>query len=413
MKAGKRLFNILLIAVAVIIVVYFAAELYGFVAHSYTTQTVFSQTVPETVDAQMYIIRDETILTNAESGVTVQIADNGERISRGSSIAAVFGDEASAENYVEAEALKKKLEVYKSIDSQLKLANIDMDKLSAEINSEFMSIINDAYNNDYESLEKCKLAFSEKLSRRQISLEQTVDCSEKISTLTSKINSLESSAKVRSVITAETSGYFVGTVDGYENVLTAESVDSLTPEILSQAFAAKKADVPDNAIGKIINGYNWYIATVIDSAKTVGYTKGKTVKLILGEGNDLTVTTSVYSTQVIKGNKTLVVFRCNLMSDELASLRKVDGKVVINEYTGLKVTKDAVRFDSEGKPGVFIRRGNIINFRSLNIIYNEEKYVIAFYDREKDKDIKLNYDHLELYDEIIISGKDLEDGMVI
>ncbi len=413
MKAGKRLFNILLIAVAVIIVVYFAAELYGFMAHSYTTQTVFSQTVPETVDAKMYIIRDETILTNAESGVTVQIADNGERISRGSSIAAVFGDEASAENYVEAESLKKKLEVYKSIDSQFKLANIDMDKLSAEINSEFMNIINDAYNNDYDSLEKCKLAFSEKLSRRQISLEQTVDCSEKISTLTSKINSLESSAKVRSVITAETSGYFVGTADGYENVLTVESVDSLTPEMLSQAFAAKKADVPDNAIGKIINGYNWYIATVIDSAKTVGYKKGKTVKLILGEGDGMTVTTSVYSTQVIKDNKTLVVFRCNLMSDELASLRKVEGKVVINEYTGLKVTKEALRFDSEGKPGVFIRRGNIINFRSLNIIYNEDKYVIAFYDREKDKDIKLNYDHLELYDEIIISGKDLEDGMVI
>ena len=342
MKAGKRLFNILLIAVAVIIVVYFAAELYGFMAHSYTTQTVFSQTVPETVDAKMYIIRDETILTNAESGVTVQIADNGERISRGSSIAAVFGDEASAENYVEAESLKKKLEVYKSIDSQFKLANIDMDKLSAEINSEFMNIINDAYNNDYDSLEKCKLAFSEKLSRRQISLEQTVDCSEKISTLTSKINSLESSAKVRSVITAETSGYFVGTADGYENVLTVESVDSLTPEMLSQAFAAKKADVPDNAIGKIINGYNWYIATVIDSAKTVGYKKGKTVKLILGEGDGMTVTTSVYSTQVIKDNKTLVVFRCNLMSDELASLRKVEGKVVINEYTGLKVTKEAL-----------------------------------------------------------------------
>ncbi len=409
MKAGNRLLSILAAAAAVIIVIYFAAELYGLTAHSYTTQTAYSQTVPEAVDAKMYIIRDETVLTTDNSGVTVQLADNGERVSKGSSIAAVFADESSAKNYVEANSLKKKLEVYKSIDGQLKLANIDMDKLSAEINAEYMNIINDAYNNSYSSLEDCKLAFSEKISRRQVSLEQPVDCSEKIASLTSKITSLESSANARSIITAESSGYYVGSPDGYENVLSVDSLDELTPAMLDKAHNAEKGEIPANSIGKIINGYNWYIATVIDAKKTVGFSQGKTVKLILGDSESLSVTTKVHSMKAVEDNNTLVVFKCTLMNDELTALRKVNGKVVINEYTGLKVSKDALRFDDEGQPGVYIRRANIVNFRSLNILYTDDKFVIA----APDEDVKLNYAHLELYDEVIISGKDLSDGMVI
>ena len=408
-KAGNRLLSVLAAAAAFIIVIYFAAELYSLTAHSYTTQTVYHQTVPEVVDAEMFIIRDETVLTTNTAGVTVQIADNGERVSKGSSIAAVFADESSAKNYIEADSLKRKLDVYKSIDGQLKLANIDMDKLSDEIDSAYMNIINDAYNNDFSSLEDCKLTFSEKISRKQVSLEQPVDCSEKIASLTSKIASLESSAKVSSIITAESSGYYVGSPDGYENVLTVESLDNLTPAMLEEALKAEKGEIPSNSIGKIINGYNWYIATVIDTSKAVGFSEGKTVKLILGESSSATVTTKVHSMLSFEGNKTLIVFKCNLMNDELTTLRKVDGKVVINEYSGLKVSKDALRFDEEGQPGVYIRRANIVNFRSVNILYTDDKFIIA----APDEEIKLNYAHLELYDEVIISGKDLSDGMVI
>ncbi len=409
MKSRDRLLKILAGAAALIIVVYFGAELYGLTANSYNTQTAYVQTVLETVDAEMYVIRDETILTSNGSGITVQLAENGERVSRGSSIAAVFADEATAKNYVEAQSLKKKLEVYESIDNHIMLANVDMEKLSGEINADFMNIIDAAYNNDYSELEDTKLSFSEKLSKRQISLEQSVDCTDKIASLNQRIGSLEGAAKVSSIITAEASGYYVGLADGYEYVLTADSIDSITTDMLSRALSAEKGAVPENAIGKIINGYNWYVATVIDSGKAVGFTKGKSVKLVLGESDDMTVGTTVYSTEAVEGNKTLVVFKCSLMNDKLASLRKVSGKVVINEHTGLKISRDALRFDAEGNQGVYVRRANIVNFRSVNILYSDEKFFVA----ADSENVELKYAHLELYDEVIISGKDLSDGMVI
>ena len=124
------------------------------------------------------------------------------------------------------------------------------------------------------------------------------------------------------------------------------------------------------------------------------------------------IKTNVYLNKTIDSEKSLIIFRCNLMNEHLAQLRMVDGKIVINEYTGLKVDRDAIRVDDNGKSGVFIRRGNIVNFRSLNIIYSEDSFVIASKPSES-SDIELDYPHLKLYDEVIISGKELKDGMVI
>lgn len=209
MKGKDRLLKVLSVLAAVVIVIYFAAEMYNISAKTLGTQTALEQTVLETMDAEMFIIRDETVLTSSSSGVTVPLAENGERVSKGSAIAAVFASEAAAENYVKLQSLNKQLKAYQKIDGQLSIANIDLDKLTEEIDSEFRSILDAAYSNDFSNLGSDKLSFSEKLSRRQISLGQTVDCSAKIAQLQSEISALNSSSTPSQIISAESSGYFV------------------------------------------------------------------------------------------------------------------------------------------------------------------------------------------------------------
>ncbi len=412
MKGKDRLLKVMAAVAAVIIVIFFAAEIYNLTSRTYGTQTAYEQTVLETIDAEMFIIRDETLLTTSSFGVTVPLADNAERVSKGSTIAAIFSSEAAAENYVEAQALSKKLETYQKIDNLLKLADVDMDKLNDEINSEFNSLIDAAYNNNFSDIGEDKLTFSEKLSRRQVSLGKDVDCSDKIAELQNEISALNSASTPTEILTAESAGYYVSRVDGFENVLTVADIDNLTAETLENAFESKPKDAPDGSIGKIIDGYNWYIASIIDSARASEFTKSKTVDLIFDDTSEKPVTTYVHSVKAVDSSKTLVIFRCNLMNEHLAELRMVDGKIVVNKYTGLKVDRDAVRLDESGNSGVFVRRGNIVNFRSVNIIYSEDSFVIASKPSD-DSGIELEYAHLKLYDEVIISGKDLKDGMVI
>lgn len=412
MKSKDRLLKVLAAAAAVIIVIFFAAEIYGLANRTYGTQTVYEQTVLETIDADMFVIRNEDLLSTSSSGVTVPLADNAERVSKGSSIAAIFPSEAAAENFVKVQSLTSKLEAYQKIDNQLRLAEVDMDKLTAEINSEFESILDAAYENDYSNLGEDKLSFSEKLSRKQISLDVKVDCSAKIAELQNEISALNSASTPTEIITAEASGYYVSREDGYENIITADDIDNLTADMLKEAFDSKKKEPSAGSIGKVIDGYNWYIATIIDSSKATGFKKGQTVRLILDDSTNDSVTTYVYSITNVNEKESMVIFRCNLMNEKLAELRKVEGKIIINEFTGLKVSRDAVRLDENGNSGVYIRRGNIVNFRSLNIIYSEDEFVIAS-KPSADSGIELEYTHLKLYDEVIVSGKELKDGMVI
>lgn len=409
MTNRNRLLKILAAASAVIIAVFFAAEIYSLTTRTYTTQTAYEQTVLETVDAEMFIIRDETMLESTASGTFVQIAENGERVSRGSTIAAFFTSETAAHNYVKIESLNSQLEVYNAIESQTRLENVDVEKLQNQAKADFDDILDAVYNNDYSSLEELKLSYSENVSKRQKSLGQSVDCSSKITEITQEITELQTNVTPGTIITAENSGYYVGSADGYENIISAEDIDSLTVDELESALDADKAEISENSIGKIINGYNWYIATLIDSAKVVDMSDGKSVKIILGDSVDDMVQTTVYSLESVEDNQTLVIFKCNLMNDELTSLRKVSGKVVIDEHTGLKINSEAVRFDENGNAGVYVRRANIVNFRSLNIIYSEESFVVA----ADTEDFESEYEHLKLYDEVIISGKELSNGMVV
>lgn len=412
MKSKDRLLKILSLLAAIVIVVFFAAEIYSLSARTYSTQIAYEQTVLDTIDARMFVIREETVLTVPTSGVTVPMAENAEKVSKGSAIAAIFSSEESAENYVELQALQKKLETYKKIDGQLRLSNIDLDKLTDEINSEYKDILNSSYQNDFSVLGETKLSFSEKISRKQISLDKEVDCTDKIIQLQNEINALSSRCVPSQIITAEASGYYVNKEDGFENIISVENIDDLTEEQLNNALESKKKDTTPGSIGKIIDGYNWYIASVVDSANASSFKKGKSIKIIYGDSEEDVVSSYLHSIKKIDDKNSLLIFRCTFMDEELTSLRKINGKIVVNDFTGLKVNRDAIRLDDNGNTGVFVRRGNIVNFRSLNIIYSEDAFVIALKPGEN-SDIKLPYTHLKQYDEVIISGKELKDGMVI
>lgn len=412
MNSKDRLLKFLAGAVAVIIVGFFCLKIFELTSKSLETQTVYEQTVLDTVDAEMYVIRDETLLSDEDSGVIVPIASNGERVSRGSEIAAVFISEAQAENYVKIKSLNEKLESYQKVDSQLRLANLDIDKLSAEIRADFLSILNSAYENDFDNLSEDELSFSEKLSRKQISLSESVDCSEKIASLQSQISALQSAANPSRIIASEVSGYYVSQLDGFENNLSSADIDNLSYAQLEVAYDAEKKETPQNSLGKIISGYNWYIACKVDTAKLSGFKEGSKINLILGDSSENLVQTELYKMITIDVTSSIAVFRCNLMNDSLATMRKLNGKIVLDEMTGLKVRKDAVRVDKEGNSYVYVRRGNIVNTRSINVIYNDNDFILAV-KPDEGSEIKLPYTHVRLYDEVIISGREIYDGMVI
>ena len=407
---ADRIMRIVAVVLVAFIVVFLAINVISSAGNSYKTSTAMITTVADTIDADMFIIRDEIVVEGSESGVVVPLAVNGERVGKGSEIAAVFSNETAAENYSSSITLSKKLETYKKIDSQVRLANLDLEKLSTEVYTDFYAMLDSVYSNDFSNITEDELSFSENLSRKNISLGYDVDCTSQIESLEAEIASL-SVSEPTSVISAESSGYFVSRPDGYENILTTADVDSLTEEKLVNALKAEKSEISDTAMGKIITGYEWYIATIVSSADMADVEAGKTMSLMLGDGENETVKAKLYSKNIIDDNRVILIFKTSYMNEELATLRKVNGKILVRNYKGIKIRKDAVRFinDEDGNQveGVYIVEGNVIKFNRIEEIYSNDSVVVASTDKSG------TAGWLSQYDEIVISGKELSNGKVI
>lgn len=402
--SSDKLTKILTFVMAVIVFAYGGSKAYDAIVNNYKTLTVYEETLAEVVDAKMFVIHDETLVSGPKGGVIVPLAVNGEKVASGSEIAAVFKSEKAAENYSESLAVASKLEIYRKINNQVQLANLDLMKLSNEIDGDFISIVDSVYRNNFTDLSDTELSFTEKLSRKNVSNGHEVDCSNEIATLEARLEALTSSAP-SDVITAPSPGFYVSRPDGYESVLTVEDLDDLTSEKLADAFKAEREEIPSDSIGKIINGFNWYIACEVDASGVSSLTDGKSVKLVLGDSDTETLDATVYSSKITDGNKCLLVFECSLMNERFATLRKIDGRIVVSSHTGLKIPKDSVRFDKEGNEGVYIIEGNLVKFNRITEVYSNDDYVIA------SSTGKVGY--LSQYDEVVISGKELSNGKVL
>lgn len=395
--------------------IFIASGVRSIISTGFTTQIATNQTVLDTVDADFFIVRDESYIIGADKYTAVPLAENAGRIAKGSAVAAYFATETAAENYASISSLSRKLSSYETIDRQLSLANVDMDKLNDAVSEAFSDLIYSAYEDDYSSFSDEKLEFLEKLSLKQISMGELIDCTATVEGLRKQVASLAASSNPVAIASADTSGYFVSECDGYESVYTTETLESISVGNFSDYLNEQPGDIPANCIGKVMSGYKWYLVTCLKNSDIAPLSPGAATKIVLGESSSDALNVTVHSISNTVDGENVIVFSCNLMNSEIASLRKTSGKLVIREYSGLKVSKDAIRVNSTGENGVYIIRGNIVNYRSINIVYYDDKFVIVVEVTDPEEKKKKNFSapQLSLYDEIIVSGKDIYDGMVI
>ena len=233
---------------------------------------------------------------------------------------------------------------------------------------------------------------------------ETADFSSQLAALKSELASLSSSLPAaKGTIRAEKSGYFVSKNDGYEQSLTADILDTLTPEKLD---SVKSAETPADVIGKIVSDYEWYIAARVSINESLKYK----------EGDSLTVYTSVKSYPQMpvtvkkiniseSSSSAVLIFECSDMNSELASMRTGPMTVVKKEYSGLKVPKSALRV-VDSKRGVYVLTGMQIKFVKVNVLFSNDSYMIC----EKQTD---DENVLRLYDEVVTRGKNLYDGKIV
>lgn len=386
-----------------------------------TTEIAKRFTYNETISAECFVVRNETLLDYSGSKVLYYTANDGDIVGAGSNVALVFADETDALNFNKYNELQNRIEVLKSLNTSHEEVKTDYASVDKQIEVDITNIISAVNTNTPSKIKKSADDLIYSINQRHIITGKISNFNAQIANLQTEAASYKNARKKYiDTVSSDTGGYFVASADGYENVFDYKNVTDYTVDTFN--YDAKPEAVNDNTIGKIISGLNWYIVCKLsaDDALSLSHADVSLGATFINTNcKDLPVSL-VALNQNSKQSDAVAVFKCNYMNDAISHLRKETVQISISEHTGLKVSKDALHTayidavntddlsDKAKVLGVYTCYGSELQFKEVSILYSGADFVIV--DENPADGVLISGETIKLNDEIVIKGENLYEG---
>ena len=425
MKNNSLGMKILMAAVTLGLLAYFGLQGYLYFSDPLTTTLAYTYQVEESVSLSGYVVRQEQVLEDDGGGLLRLRREEGERVSRGGAVASVYADQSSLDRQAEISTLESRVEQLQYAQDAAGSSEVSM-KLDAQILQNILEYRQCLTADRMAKAETYGSQLRALVLKRDYTYSENEDLSGQIEALQAQIKELKTQAagSVRTV-TAPVSGLYSAVVDGYETVLTPESLSDMTP---SQLSAVRADSTVSSGVGKLILGDSWYYAASMsaadaeelqeasDALKKAG--KSLTLRFAKSVERDLPVTVSRIGPE--ENGRCVVVFEGKTYLSRLTLLRQQSAQVVWDSTEGIRVPKEALRMEkvtvnSEGQrvteeaTGVYCVVGMEARFKPVEVVYNGSSFLLVRSAAPEDRE-KLR---LRPGDEVIITANGLYDGKVV
>jgi len=398
-KRKNKTLTVLLSVVLVILVLHF---LFFAVSDTPKTSIARSGSIENIISTSGYVIRDETVLTAPVSGTLSCLAGEGERVSKDMVVAGVYSGVADESVQLKLNSVNEQLLAYGDSTGQEQYKTDDTFSVEFQTRSSIDGIVDSMQNFNMEDALEEKQQLVRMLDRYKGEGEDTA-----YQKLIRQKEELEKSIQAaRSNIVSPSSGVFSTQIDGFEDFFDLTDISKLTADVLDKAGKQKAASndtsvKKGSAVAKIFDNFKWYYAAEISENETMDLRINSTVKIRFTDiSNDLLPAT-VCALNKTSDGRCVVVLSCNRYEDLIYRLRKTETEIVLDTYEGLKIPKSAVHIKDE-KRGVYVLRDGMMLFKEAEVLYTGDASVII---KEA-----TNASGVMLYDEVIVSGRNLQDG---
>ncbi|MBR5976398.1 MAG: hypothetical protein IK046_01135 [Clostridia bacterium] len=399
--------KLLIGALSVLLIVYIVYQAYMIIHNPVGTELAYEFTVEDKLTADVFVARDETYVINRQKGTVIAAVENGSRVSKGEEVAHIFSETEAADTYLKLRELEQEIDRYERLAKQSDNYLFNVRDLENYIDEETIDLVTLISERNFSRLDEQVNDFRNKVVTKQISTGSAIDFGSKLAALKAQYETLsKENIKHRNVVASE-SGYYINGADGYENIVDCKEIKNITTDEVRAALAAEPKAVPEDAVGRIVKEFNWYLITVVESKQVSGLKTGRSITVNLPYSSISSIDAKVYAMSENRDTGEIaLVLSCNLMNPDVASLRHEAAEIVIASHTGLKIPTSALRVNDDGDKGVYVLSGNIAKFKKVNIIYSEKDFVLSKAEEGQDG-------YVRLYDNIITEGKDLYDGKVV
>ncbi len=336
------------------------------------------------------VVRDETLVRATGAGIAVTAAD-GMKVPVGGTIAVQYSGARARERAADMQDIRTRIEQITSLQG-----GATGDQLREQSIMELSACVT---SGDLSDLYTAELDVRSYIIDGEIRDETGLET--ELEALNAQLDDLISaSVSDTTTITAEQSGIFMQSTDGYENV-TPDDLYDIRPGDLDELFG--DPDSGKDVIGKIVVGIDWYYVTTLEELDTAKLSVGDTVTIQFTRTYSGAVDMKVYSISPAEDGVCVVVFVSGSSMLDVAGLRDMTGEVIFSSETGLRVPRESAHVDSDGGTYVYILEGLRAKKVPVTVTHESGDYYMV---RQEDGGLRVG-------DQVIISAANLHDGAVV
>ena len=388
MKSGMG--RLLTFIMAAFLLVFAGYHAYRHFASGYTTENAYRYTVYHTTMAHGVFFREETSLNQPEGSNLRYAVRDGEKVRVGSVLAYRYGDALSADLAERRAEAEKELTVLRRVLSRLQSSNTPtVADLTRNTDIDLQRVAEAVALEQYDKLDTLTLRLQEEINMGSGITGRTTELEARIAELEAQMSGTGAGEAVYSTLE-----------DGCEGTCTPARLQMLTCSDLQAMLTAE--ETPQEGLGKVVSGPEWYFALTIPSSEHKNYPEGSSVNLGFPGGGTVQgrVTRAELSDD---GTVMMLIIKGDTVTEETVSGRRETVRLSSESYTGVRFPKDCLRIVN-GVKGVYVDNGYNVKFKTVDIIYEGDTYYLS----------RLNYTGeaaLNIFDKLVESKAELYDGM--
>lgn len=401
-KRSSPLLRLLPLVVLAAVLVYFAAQVYGYFADPLSFTLVYEGQAEDTIVLEGWLVRTEEPLP-AQTGTVARELQEGQKAAAGETVATVYSDDSALDTVNRIETLELQLQ-------QLRFAltsRLDEDaalKLDTSITGDILALRQTLAAGDYSAAEGDLAQLKAAVLKRDHSYGTPEEIQQEIRKVEGDIAALQGTLSGAKSVRAPGAGTYSAVCDGYESVLTEAFLEDVTP---SRLKAVRSAAAESN-VGKMIYGSEWYYAVSLPTEEAEALKALGSVEIRMAKGFEQTIPMTVESVSREEDGEAVVVLSTRRYLAQTTLLRHQAADAVLRTYQGLRVPAKALRVNEEGVTGVYCVDGENAAFRPVTVIYQGEGYALV-----KPAEGASDTRTLRKGDQVIVTKEELYDGKVV
>lgn len=419
MKENTLVNKVIIGVICLAVILYFAVYLALGFRNDLVTTTAYSYSVDVGTQASALLVRQEQVLSTSGQYVDI-LLDEGEKVAKGGKIALIHASQDSLDSRQTIQGLEAEIQQLEySLSTGTQTTNSS--RLDEEVLSSMVAIRSLTSTGDLSTLEDSSLHLRTMVFQRDYVYGNTQAANQIGQLIQDKQKELDalnaSLSQASQTITAPTSGYFSGEVDGFESLVTPQMLSSLTISQLSDLLSQEPA-ADQTALGKVVTDSTWYLAALIDQESVSGLLEGKSYQIAFS--HDYYGTISMDLERLVSENgQTMAIFSTDTHISDTTLLRTQTVDIISQQLEGIRIPRQALRVltetvtDENGNEsqvnsyGVFTVVGTQAEWQEVKVLHSDDSfYLVEPVDETASSRLRAG-------DEIILNSTQVSDGMVV